>query len=168
MPVGQAHLVTLIDKGCTFHSQGERGQEHGRLFTPLRAVITKARNDTRIVVVAEKKGRPAMAIQSLILTGKYRLEFRQSPRLPAAIRAAIDLDGGELEDHVQFLAALIYQFRRVLQGHAKSLADRHNIILRQDFAVHFMQIVVHVWAVGIDILRFGAEDFRQIGEGFVL
>ena len=64
--------------------------------------------------------------------------------------AAVDAHRIEIEDLVEFVAAIVDELRLLSEGDAGSLADGHVVVLRQDFAVHLLEVLVAMGTGGED------------------
>ena len=64
--------------------------------------------------------------------------------------AAVDAHCVEIEDLVELVAAMVDELGLLSEGDAGSLADRHVVVLRQDFAVHLLEVLVAMGTGGED------------------
>ena len=101
--VGHPKLVALVHVRGALVQVQDGGQGLGRGH-PVRAVVAEPRQGARLVVVAEVQRVPALPGQAGLPGGHRPLQFgeRQRSRVEL-VRALIQLNVLELEDHVNFV-----------------------------------------------------------------
>ena len=81
---------------------------------------------------------------------------------------AVGADGVEVEDHVELVAVVADDERSLFEGDAEGFAYGHDVILRHDVAIHLLEVLVHVGAVGVGVAVVVELVGREVGEGGVL
>ena len=90
-------------------------------------------------------------------------EFGHGPgaELAEAEVGAAELNGVEVEDHVELVAAVVDEVVGLGKRGAGGFADGHVVVLRKHLAIHLVKVLGEVGAIGVGVRRrfelFGGE-----------
>ena len=138
--VGHAQLFALVNIGRALHQVQAGGQHLGRAFAVGRAVVAKARDDARLVVVVPVQAVPALAVQTALPTAQAGFEVGQLQGLerPFAFAAlAVQVHVFELEHHVERPGLGVGDVAGFLHGGAGRFAHGDAVVVVQHFTAHF-------------------------------
>ena len=162
--VGHAEFVALVEEGRAAQGEDHGREELGGGHAELGRVVAEGGDDAGVVVVGEEDGVPAVGVEHFGVAGVDGLERGKVDGLE--LRAvAVGADGVEVEDHVELVAVVADDERRLFEGDAEGFADGHDVVLRDDVAVHLLQVFVQVGAVGVGVAVVVELVGGQVGEG---
>jgi hypothetical protein len=142
--VGHPELFALVDVGRA-SVQVEDRPEQLRRADAMDAVVAEARDGARLVVVVPVEAVPPHVRESDLPAVQRRLELAEVQRadVPLAV-APIELDMLELEDHVDLATPRVGVQPRLVDRHARHLADVQQpaAVRHEDLPVHLLQELV--------------------------
>ena len=150
--IGHAQLFTLIHERRALKEM-QRRAEHLRRHHPMLTVMTKTRDHTRLVVVTPEQRVPAAtSLHPGLPIGEDALECEEieigaNPLLQVRV---INLQVMKVEGHRQFFRLRSRVANAVFQTGGRHLADVDQVMAFEHFAVHLLQVVVDVRAVGVE------------------
>jgi hypothetical protein len=111
---------------------------------PVLAVVAPAGDDPRLVVVVPVQRVPAVFPEPLLPAPERALEVAQVERVEVPLALAlVEVDVLELEDHVELVAGRVGEQPRLLERHARHLADvEQRVASEEHLAVHLLQELV--------------------------
>ncbi len=151
MGAGHPQLFALIDIGRALHAV----QQHRKAFCrgdAQRTFITKARDDTRLIVVTPEQRIPRHVVHPALPLRKNRLELnevrcRQRPFVALGI---IHLEMVEVKGHRQLVLRQRSIALAVGQRGRGHFPHRHQSARREHIAVELLQVVMDARAIGVE------------------
>ena len=122
----------------------------GGTHAPLRAVITQAGHNARLIMVVIVQRIPRDILKAELPGSQVLFQIRQMDAVgaPAAQRAAVQAHMLKCEDHVQFGAFAVGIAASVFHGGTGAFAHRQQIVLRKHAPAHLLQVLMYPRAVG--------------------
>src|SRR5699024_3546151 len=146
--IGHADLFTLIDVRRTA-VEVQHDRQGGRGVSPGRGVVVAEAGDcARLVVVIPVQAVPPTFGEAVLPAAERRLERFEGERSEIElVRAVVERDMLELEDHVELLPVRVCEERRLLHTDSGHLADGEVVPLSasEHNLTHLLQELMDPW-----------------------
>ncbi len=149
--VGHADLLALVHVRGALHQVQADAEHLGALLAPLGRLVAEAADCAGLVVVRPIEAVPAAARSHLVLPlGHDTLEVGQVDAGLGvfAVLVVVQVHVVEVEDHVQLAAVRAHVVHGLVGTRVRRLAHGHDVVVREDLALHLLQVLVHVRAGG--------------------
>jgi hypothetical protein len=131
--VRHAELIALEEERCAAKREDHGLEELGRGDAHGGRVVAERRDDAWIVVIGEEDRVPVVLGEDAGMSVVDGFKFRHGPgtELAEAEVGAAQLNGVEVEDHVELVAAVVDQVVGLGESGAGGFSDGHIIVLRK-------------------------------------
>ena len=165
--VGHAQLFSLIDEGSSLHHVQTGRDAFCGGFPEEAARISKTVDDAGLVMVAEIQAVPGESVQTDLPFGEVFFEGDQGKFAggPFVSVFSIEVHVLKLEDHVELCPFIVCVLPGLFHSDIRGFSHRQQVIMRENFLIHFLQIIVHIWPVeGTSAITVKSVDHRCVGK----